>query len=275
MGIDGWASVTIYGPKASLDELEANKFTIPVEDYNRSIPVLVGNTIECEPLNKISMDTLNRHYFKDNGCIHRIHDHKLEISYDFRNSPIYYYILLQLVKHPKCCMRSWYETENGDGEVMIARFNSKGEINIDCESTCGPENYHDWPEDTDYSRYNNDFTHNIRPSICNVSHIEYKLHARGPPNTISQLRQTLESKNIKILDHENDSTLNCEFVTQDVSPIEFCETHIMKYKSCWTEVYYNDTTGVEGKIWGVGNNYEFKMFTKDEEQHLEDFLKKD
>jgi hypothetical protein len=168
-------------------------------------------------------------------------------------------------------MRSWYETENGDGEVIVARFNSKGEINIECKTTYGPENYHDWPEDTDYSRYNNNFTHNIRPSICDVSHIEYKLHARGPPNDIRQLRQTLESKNIKIMGQENDSFLNCEFETQGVSPIEFCETHIMKYKPCWIEVYYNDTTGVEGKIWGMGANYEFKMFTKDEEQTLEDF----
>ena len=275
MGIDGWASVTIYGPKASLDILEANKFTIPAEDYNRPIPVVVGDAINYEHINTISMDTLNEHYFKDNDRINRVHERKLVISYDYRNSPIYHYILLQLVKHPKCCIRNFYETENGDGEVMVARFNSKGEINIECKSTCGPENYHDWPEDTDYSRYNNDFTQNIRSSICDVSHIEYRLHARGPLNDISQLRQTLESRNIRIVDHGNDSTLNCEFITQDVSPIEFCETHIMKYKSCWTEVYYNDTTGVEGKSWGVGNNYEFKMFTKDEEQHLEDFSKKD
>jgi hypothetical protein len=223
------------------------------------------------------MDTLNEHYFDDNDRINRVHERKLVISYDYRNSPIYHYILLQLVKHPKCCIRNFYETENGDWEVTFMRFNAKGEIHIDLAGGYSPENWHSWPKDTDYSNYNsNSSSLKSRPSICDISYIQYTLNARGPHTDIEQLRQSLSSKIVKTISNDTDDYTVFEFVTEGVSPVEFNETHVMKYTSCFIEVFYNDTTGVEGKIWGLGNKfYEFKLFTKTDEQTLDDFSKKD
>jgi hypothetical protein len=121
MGMDGRQSLEIRGPKESLDELE------------NSAIVIASASADYEYIAK-------RFFGKENIRMGiRTHNH-LSISYEFRNYPVYEYLLEILRAHPKCWLKNEYYTDEGPCGIWIAYMNCETNVPIieqlDWEEPC-------------------------------------------------------------------------------------------------------------------------------------------
>ena len=102
MGIDGRQHLELYGPKESMDALEASRLVLETENEEFAY--------------------LGTRFFGKEVSIKRLAFNHIGLSYEFRNEPIYEYLTELLVQHPKCWLKNEYHTEDGDCAIWIARM---------------------------------------------------------------------------------------------------------------------------------------------------------
>jgi len=102
MGIDGRQHLEIYGPSESMDALEASRLVL--ETANEELAYI------------------STRFFGKECHIERVAFNRISLWYEFRNQPIYQYLIELLLQYPKCWIKNEYNTENGDCGIWMARM---------------------------------------------------------------------------------------------------------------------------------------------------------
>jgi len=102
MGIDGIQYLLIYGPSESMDALVTCELVLETNDEDLAY--------------------IGKRFFGNEVSIKRHGFNQIEVTYEFRNEPIYNYLTELLIQNPKCWIKNEYNTENGDCGIWIARM---------------------------------------------------------------------------------------------------------------------------------------------------------
>jgi hypothetical protein len=110
MGIDGWNTLHIRGPREDLNKLEETGVVFSTND--KQLTYIAEN-----------------YFGKNNIEICHKDTNYMVIKYDARNGIFYDYLQKILETYPKCWLKNEYSDENGNAGVWIARY-IDGEINV-------------------------------------------------------------------------------------------------------------------------------------------------
>lgn len=106
MGIDGYQTLTIRGPKEDLDALEHSGLLFDIKEGHPEW-----------------FATVQELYFgPTNVKVRHRSDTMLVVKFDFRNTPMNEYFEVLMDRHPCCWMKNEFSTEIGWCGFWIARF---------------------------------------------------------------------------------------------------------------------------------------------------------
>jgi len=191
MGVDGDQYLTIYGPKADLDALEACGCELTVEEANIPYPKLeginhkyVGLPTEGRPryfaCHKKTPDPEAILFadWNDPAKVSRIYDRKLLVKHIYRNGPEYSFFVLLLANYPKCCLVNQIYAEEGFCERILLRFTPRGTIHVHLVNWgCGAQYFHGHCDE-----FRKKVALKDEPTSLDLSHVRYKLRFGGKPN---------------------------------------------------------------------------------------------
>jgi len=288
MGLSGIQYLTIYGPKADIDALEASGCELTEEQSRIPYPILEGNNHEVVS-KRIYPSQRYRHFVmhsktptKDlEGCyypakVSRKHDRKLVVKHEFLNSSEYDFYVLLLANYPKCCMVNRVFAEENYEERIMLRFTPRGTIYVDLQN---------WENgEVQFDKHLDDLRKNVpikdEITSLDLSYVRYRLLLNGAQKYIDPVVKLFQSIGIPHSLTKHGST-QFRFISKHQSWNPTTYVNILRRRFPHVairgeiqDLHGNHIEVIDGTLKGYSFR-EWKNITKEEERTLNDFsLKK-
>ena len=278
MGVDGNQILTIHGPPADLDAIQAAGGRLPDEDAAKPLLPLEGVDQELflPDKGRYTYFAYNDSNGLDPEPMKRIHARKLVIHHTYRNRTEYSFFLLTVMRYPKCCLINEHYTENGACERVVIRATPRGTLHVSGNQWRELERWHTWGRhDFRKTRYPSDY--GVPPFTCtfttplDTSCVHYSLSLTGIPERIGEFATEFRKKGANVV--VCSESVSVGFITKTCNPERLIAMLRTKYPECSLDGKVHDEKGHYVLVLeACGYEFvEYTTFTKKEERTLNDF----
>jgi len=293
MGIDGYQQLTIHGPRADIDALEAALTTHTSLEYNSRgcgascALVCKEDALVIPPLEVFDahsgeqlLDTFNscgryRWFATNVKSVTRTDSETLVVGHIYRNRPEYSFLFLLAAKYTSCAFINFISSSELDYcEKLVIRSTAQGTLYVQA----GQKNslYGDWAPCKKYEfsdRYKTRASHRTLRLPMDTSLIHYKLSfteqaptftfadlGKGEYPVLTRAAKMFATRGIKMIEHPGyyHKWRSVEFNTKGVKPDAIINLLWKLYPECHIDGTFWDKNGIVTEIDGVC--YEFIQF---------------